>query len=171
MTTEFLDEILGKGCKYLSLYNAHVRDDHLINQVEDYDLRSSKLRYLNLSLCNINDKILKKLLNTCQSLQKLSLEPRLMSTEVINTYLKCLVQNGSSLQTLHLNFDIHWNLQRTQYIVNNLVVLKEIRLSLSLPVASLYYLVNNLTPTVVKLDLTVWKTWSLESEFEEYFAR
>jgi hypothetical protein len=159
--TKLLTIILNKGCKYLSLYNTKVEGDSLnFNE-------SSKLRYLNLSLCKANEEILKDLLTSCRSLQKLSVEPRILGSEEIK---KICNQNGSSLQTLHLSFEFDMDFETTRHIVNNLVELREIRFNSALSEDSLNYFVNNLTPKVTKLDIIV-RTPFMVPEFADVYIR
>jgi len=65
--SEFIDQILQKGCKYINLDSSKIVGDLKLSK-KDYNVK-----YLNLQNCDAGPGVLEKLINSCQSLQKLSL--------------------------------------------------------------------------------------------------
>ena len=76
--TKFLDMIIKKGCRYLSLSGARLEGK--LNLME-----KSNLKYLDLSWCTCDeDIVLEELLASCHSLKKLSLKGVTISTNMVN---------------------------------------------------------------------------------------
>ena len=140
---KFLRKLLESGCKYLSLSEATL--EGTLNLP-----KASCLMYLNLSGFTCDQGSSKKLLESCHSLQKLSLSKFHLSAELI-----CIIslQYGQTLKVLDLSkCDICKN--AIKQIVNNCTELTELSLhSASLREASVDILVSNLTSKIEKLDL------------------
>ena len=76
--TKFLDMIIKKGCKYLSLSGARLEGKLDL-------MEKSNLKYLDLSWCTCDeDIVLEHLLGSCHSLKKLSLKGVTISSNMVN---------------------------------------------------------------------------------------
>ena len=157
----FLQRLLDSGCKYLSLSEAIL--EGTLNLP-----RASRLKYLNLfRFGHKNSDNLEKLLESCYSLQKLSLSAKNLegryhlSLKLINSIS---LQNGKTLRVLDLthcslcpNLYSCDNCEYTsgiQQIVKNCTELKELSLhKTALHLKSIEILVSNLTSKIEKLDL------------------
>ena len=181
---KFLQKLLERECKYLSLSESILEGTLNLPKASKLDSegkylsfsarnlpKASKLKYLNLSCvglkCN-QFQNLEKLLESCYSLQKLSLSKCHVSYDLINSIC---YQNGKSLQVLDLSrcticpnerLDSHLSLDcmNCKYaipiweIVEYCTELKELSLRRTpLHVESIDILVFNLTPKIEKLDL------------------
>ena len=156
----FLQKVMDNGCQYLSLSEAILEGTLNLTM-------SSRLKYLNLS--GFGHKCYKenseKILDSCYSLQKLSLSEFHLSSKLIeSTSLK----NGKTLKVLDLSkctfctnpkncaypgYDCKYTLP-IQKIVEKCTGLKELSLNRTdLPEESIDFLVSNLTPNIEKLDL------------------
>ena len=98
----FLQKLLDNGCKYLSLYNAIIVDDNVLDCWSFCDTlnlsKAAKLKYLNLSGFERKNSV--KLLQSCYSLQKLSMSKFHLSSKLIN----CIgLLNGKTLRVLDLS--------------------------------------------------------------------
>ena len=157
---EFLEKLLDNGCKYLSLSEAIL--DGTLNLPN-----ASRLKYLNLS--GFGHKRYKenseKLLESCYSLQKLSLSDFHLSSKLIES---TSLQNGKTLKVLDLSrcsfcmnpknctyprLDCRYTVPIEQ-IVENCTELTEFSLRITdLPEQTIDFLVSNLTSKIEKLDL------------------
>ena len=157
----FLQKLLDNGCKYLSLSEA-VLDGTLSLP------KSSKLKYLNLyGSGHKNQDNIEKLLESCYSLEKLSLSGKSLegqyhlSLKLINS---TSLQNGKTLRVLDLSYcsfcpklygciDCEYTCG-LQQILENCTELKELSLyKADLHEKSIDTLVFNLTSKIEKLDL------------------
>ena len=158
----FLQRLLDSGCKYLSLSEAIL--EGTLNLP-----KASTLKYLNLSSFGLKNRDnSEKLLESCYSLQKLSLSRFQLSSKLISSIS---LQNGKTLRVLDLsncsffkkkecifcNMNgecILCNMSGIQHIVKNCTELKELSLHMTtLHVKSIEILVSNLTSKIEKLDL------------------
>ena len=158
---EFLQKLLDRGCKYLSLSGAVL--EGILNLP-----KASRLKYLNLSGFLIR-KNSEKMLQSCYSLQKLSLSYFHLSSKLISS---ASLQNGKTLRVLDLSNCIlcicisrntkNWSCTQThcaytisiQQIVENCTELRELSLhKTKLCEKSLDILCSNLTTKIEKLDL------------------
>ena len=152
----FIQKLLDSGCKYLTLSYSVL--DGTLNLS-----KASKLKYLDLSSFGLkNGNNSEKLLESCYSLQKLSLKRFKLSSRLIS--ITCL-QNGKTLKVLDLskcNFagkhyledSSLWELDCIKKIVKNCTELKELSLNMTkLCQKSIDILVSNLTTKIEKLDL------------------
>ena len=152
----FIQKLLDSGCKYLTLSYSVL--DGTLNLS-----KASKLKYLDLSSFGLkNGNNSEKLLESCYSLQKLSLKRFKLSSKLIS--ITCL-QNGKTLKVLDLskcNFagkhyledSSLWELDCIKKIVKNCTELKELSLNMTkLCQKSIDILVSNLTTKIEKLDL------------------
>ena len=152
-----LQKVLDGGCKYLSLSEAVLEGTLNLPKV-------SALQYLNLSAfrpeCYGNYS--EKILESCYSLQKLSLSTFQLSLKLINI---TSFQNGKTLNVLdlsHCTFYVE-NFMRDsskcefdciRQIVKNCTELKELSLHMTnLCEKSIDFLVSNLTSSIEKVDL------------------
>ena len=132
--TEFVQLIINNGCKYLSFYNATIQGTAIT-------VKSSQLRYLDLSNCNIDSIVLQKLLFSCHLLEKLSLYDLEVTSKLVS---RICLQNGQSLKVLVLSQCKGLDLESVQHIVKNCVELTEINLDCTyLPKDAIDFLVNN----------------------------
>ena len=152
----FLQKLLESGCKYLSLSEA-ILEGTLNLPVP------SRLKYLNLSgfepgLCS--RKNTENILESCYSLQNLSLSKFQLSTKLISV---TSLQNCKTLNVLDLSectflesqfFEDSSELDCIRQIVENCTELKELSLhTTNLCEKSIDFLVSNLTSNIEKLDL------------------
>ena len=160
--------VIENGCKYLSLLCMKVRPI-FIGSLGDLRLdKPSSLRYLDLKYCEANINTFEEILDSCHSLQKLSLASRGQRSSTTVDFLvpklsysltskmirSIYYQNGHSLQTLNLSFWNGLDLESIKKITKNCVDLKNIDLAgTKLSKDSIKFLVTNLTPNVEKLDL------------------
>ena len=158
---KFLQRLLDSGCKYLSLSEAIL--EGTLNLP-----KASRLNYLNLfGFGRKNRNNLEKLLESCYSLQKLSLSAKNegdryhLSLKLINSIS---LQNSKTLRVLDLSYcslcPNLYNCNNCEYtcgiqqIVKNCIELKELSLhKTTLHVKSIDILVSNLTSKIEKLDL------------------
>ena len=154
-----LQKLLDNGCKYLSLSEATLEGNLNLP-------KTSRLQYLNLSGFGLdcNKENSEKLLESCDSLQKLSLSKFPFSTKLINNIsmlgktLKVLDLSGCTFSRADNNLSYpHFHRQYTshiQQIAENCTGLKELSLSrMRLPEKAIDILVSNLTSKIEKLDL------------------
>ena len=170
----FLQKLLDNGCEYLSLYHAILVDNlNLTDGLSFFDTlnmsKASKLKYLNLSgLCNRKNSV--KLLESCYSLQKLSMSKFHLSSKLISSIG---LQNGKTLRVLDLSHCTFcaddWNCTYLELplstsicdvpgaimqIVENCTELRELSLyKTKLCEKSINILVSKLTSKIEKLDL------------------
>ena len=152
-----LQKVLDGGCKYLSLSEAVLEGTLNLPKV-------SALQYLNLSAfrpeCYGNYS--EKILESCYSLQKLSLSTFQLSLKLISI---TSLQNGKTLKVLDLSNCTFYveNFMRDsskcefdciRQIVENCTELKELSLHMTnLCEKSIDFLVSNLTSSIEKVDL------------------
>ena len=153
--TDLVKMVLENGCKYLSLHGMKVRP---VFKGSDGDLhldKSSSLRYLDLKYCEANVKTFEEILDSCHSLQKLSLSSKGLRYSLTSKMIRSIsYKNGHSLQTLNLSFWKGLDLESIKKITKNCVELKNIALAATyLSKDSINYLVTNLTSKVEKIDL------------------
>ena len=89
--SEFIDQILQKGCKYINLDSSKIVGDLKLSK-KDYNVK-----YLNLRCCDAGPGVLEKLINSCQSLQKLSLCHMELNSNAMKNF------SHQKLQTLDLS--------------------------------------------------------------------
>jgi len=153
-----LQKLLDNGCKYLSLSEAILEGNLNLP-------KASRLEYLNLSGFGLdcNKENSEKLLESCYSLQKLSLSKFPFSTKLINSIsllgnLKVLDLSGCTFSRADNNLSYpHYHRQYTSHIhqiAENCTGLKELSLSrMRLPEKAIDILVSYLTSDIEKLDL------------------
>ena len=137
--TEFLQKVIGYGCKSLNLNEAKI--------VGTLSLENeSPFTDLDLSACSATSHILEELLRSCHYLQKLTL------TQPLNfdTLSAVTSQNGKTLQVLNCRFGLTVNVDCSAY-------------NLSLP--SIRPIIKNCTELK---ELNFWKGFSYESEDTNY---
>ena len=141
----FIEIILNQKCQYLSLYRAKMEGSSNLR------IKSNELKYLDLSACDGNELVLEEILESCSSLEKLSMYNLKPSTKMISTICN---QNGKTLKMLDLEGCYGLDLEAIHLIVQNCVELTEVNFAKSrLSEDSVKLLVNNLTRKVVKLSL------------------
>ena len=164
--TELIEMILGKGCKILKISNTTIVGSLSSNM-------KSQLRRLELSLSTSksrlkyykeNNDVLEELLFSCCSLQHLKIEGLLISLKMADSICK----NGKTLQVLNLNHshveykdNLAYTVQKgdkLRAIIKCCQELKELAFiddfKNSLFNDDLEYLAKNISPNVVKLNLS-----------------
>ena len=91
ITTRFLEYSLTNGCKHLSLQGASL-EGHL-------NLKTSKLKYLNLSYCKAEEEVFEDLVNSSNSIEKLSMQDFTLNSR----FIQGIIQNGQNLRILDLS--------------------------------------------------------------------
>ena len=107
--SEFIDQILQKGCKYINLESSEISGPLKLSR-NDYNVK-----YLNLGHCNAGPGVLEKLISSCQSIRKLSL-CNLCNLELNSNAVKSL--SHKKLQTLDLNAFKELNLEALTNILS-----------------------------------------------------
>ena len=142
----FIEMILNQKCQYLSLYRAKMEGSSNLR------IKSNELKYLDLSACDGNESFLEEILESCSSLEKLSMYNLKPSFKMISSICS---QNGKTLKILDLEGCYGLDLEVIQLIVQNCVELTEVNFAKTrLSDNSVKFLVNNLTSKVVKLNLS-----------------
>ena len=179
----FVKFVLDSGCKYLSLRYSKFRE--FDRGWGDLELTQNyQLKHLDLTECvSVSNRIphrpidygiddehqmgvidvnMRKLLNCCNSLQKLALPTikanRYDPDSTLDIFKELFLKNGKTLQVLHMGYQIWTSRLRSEMaslIVKNLKELKEIQLLLPNDASTedFDFLVNNLTPKIEKFCL------------------
>ena len=148
-----IQNLLNSGCKYLSLNEAVLDGTLNLPNV-------SSLKYLNLAAIKSDRQNSEEILESCYSLQKLSLSEFYLSSKLIRL---TSLQNGKTLTVLDLSnctfnrYNVHYEEHEfncIQRIVENCTELIELSLYMTrLCEKSIEFLVFYLTPNIEKLDL------------------
>ena len=164
--TSFLQFVLERGCKYLSLHFTKLNGSLNLT-------KPTKLKYLNINSCLAEHGSLGKLLASCHSLEKLTFSEDTPDCIFLDfNMVTCICkQNKETLKVLYLKFDERFPLVNSdiiQHVVFNCNELKEVSiiggrvrkdymsyLVNTFPTSSINYLVNNLSPNVEKLRLDI----------------
>ena len=152
--SKILKKALKNGCKKLSLREVSVLGGSL-NLESPSHLECLDLAFYNvgkeMERSNQNDEVLKELLDSCYTLQKLSLVMNLKKVFYQNIWF----QNGQTLRVLDLAGLRGLTLMSMQQIIDNCVELSEVNfLGTRLSDDSIDYLADNLTSKVVRLGLS-----------------
>ena len=157
MSINFVEKILSRGCKTLSLKRYRLTGDAYMTRSKslvEEKLGSSKLINLNLYQCELPNGFSEKLMSSIQNLKKLSLTQfniYRISNGILSNFYSL---NGQTLQTLNLAFSCGIKLENFQLIVNNCTRLKEIELSgCCQSEACTSLLVNSITKSIEKFGL------------------
>ena len=142
----FIEMILNQKCQYLSLYRAKMEGSSNLR------IKSNELKYLDLSACDGNESFLEEILESCSSLEKLSMYNLKLSSKMISSIC---IQNGKTLKILDMEGCYGLDLEAIKLIVQNCVELTEVNFANTrLSDDSFQFLVNNLTRKVEKLNLS-----------------
>ena len=142
--SEFIDQILQKGCNYINLEGSKIVGDLKLSR-NDYDVK-----YLNLHRCDAGPGVLEKFINSCRSLQKLSL----CHMELNSNAMKSL--SHQKLQTLDLSAFRGLNLELMADILSCRTLTEISFRCIVLPNDSnnlVQYLVENLSSDIEKVSL------------------
>jgi len=151
--SKFIEMIINRGCKYLSLFSAKSIGYLTLNKAE------SKLKYLDMSLCSANDRMIEEILASCHSLEKLSLSSRRLTSDMISIICN---QNGHSLKVLDLSlawglgFTPNSKLDLIELICSSCVGLTELSIDDNTMLQSekhVSFLVDNLPTTLEKISI------------------
>ena len=170
VSSKFVKWVLEKGCQHLSIKTSKFEGELLLNKV-------SKVKSLDLFNCDADEESLQVLLKSCNSLQNVTLKhftkeiKTPFSNEMGTTFYvfksnqgvcaklffngrlaqTICNQNGNTLKTLQVS-GAHMKFIKS--IVDNCVELTELNLVNSmLNKEEIFYLVDNLTPKIEKLNL------------------
>ena len=148
---DFIEKAAGNGCQYLSLFDCGILN------FKGKSEPSLNLKYLNVSNNNGGLQRVQKLVQNCSSLQKLSVDGLSLDSNDIQN----ICQNGKTLEVLDLgdcHFDICNQTNLLQDLFSNCAHLTELNISYSylsyLLDPHIQALVDNLTPTILKVSLT-----------------
>jgi len=146
---DFVEMVINRGCKYLSLYQIK-----MIGKFKCLN-EKSQLRYLKLSCRLLSDATLEgreEILASCHHLQKLSVQALNITS---NMAISICFQNARSLNFLDFYRCTGLDLQSIRLIVENCLELEYANFAFTdLDEDSVKCLANNLTPKIVKLDLS-----------------
>ena len=109
---ENIQNLLKKGCKYLNLYSAFIRNESFDGKGKDRlnSKMTSKLKYLDMSMCKGHEKTLEWIVDSCHSLEKFgydatcqdSFEGTLAYPYRTKPVIKSLcIQNGRTLKVMY----------------------------------------------------------------------
>ena len=84
--SEFLEFVIERGCKYLGLYQTEITGNLK-------PIKASDLKYLDLSFCNADQEVIEKILSSCHSLEKLSLNNIVLNSKTVDS----ICMNGQTL--------------------------------------------------------------------------
>ena len=150
--TSFLQFVLERGCKFLSLHKTCVHGTLNLT-------KPTKLKYLDLNSCIADAHgAIEKLLDTCHFLEKLtfSVDEVHCNLSTFSMIASLCRQNKDTLKVLYLNVNHDYlNSDLIQQVVFSCKELIEVSI-ISEKVnqeASINYLVNNLSPNVEKLRI------------------
>ena len=163
MRTTFLETIINKGCKDLSLSGAQLEGS-------DFNLkRTSQLRSLNLDFCDASVRNLEILTGSCIILEKISMRKLTKMYLSSNMIENICNQNGQTLQVLNLENCLETgrslSLHQVWLITKKCVILKEVNFNktgLFWPAVEL--ITNNITPFIQHLSLQkfIWmQDWDI----------
>ena len=156
--TSFLQFVLERGCKYLSLHSTKLNGTLNLT-------KPTKLKYLNIKSCLAGDGTLEKLLLACQSLEKFTFSvdkyysrSSLSASGMITSVCR---RNKQTLKVLYLNIFHDWlNSGIIKNVVFSCTELKEVSIiSGKVQEDAINYLVKNLSPNVEKLRLDIFVTY------------
>jgi hypothetical protein len=141
--TDFLEMILNNGCKYLNLHGTKLNGT--------LNLKTpNQLRYLDLSGARTTPKIVEEILDSCNSLEKLSVSHCYLNQNYINS----ICQNGQSLKVLDLQGCKGLVPEFIKNIVKFCTELREFNFAvIFLEEASFNFIINNITPKIEKIRL------------------
>ena len=143
-TSDFLEMILSNGCKYLNLHGTKISGVLKLKN-------PSQLRYLDLSGTRSSQRILKGILDSCYSLEKLSLSHCYLNRNYINSVCH---QNGQTLKVLDLQGCKGLIPEFIQDIVKFCVELREFNFAkTSMKEESFNFIMNNITTKIEKIRL------------------
>ena len=153
---DFIEKAAVNGCQYLSLADCNVVG--LTGKSET----SFNFKYLNVKgqdWCPGCPGI-KKLIQNCSSLQKLSIANFLSDSDDISDLIQSICQSGQTLQVLYLTSRLDTTSKCFKNLFSNCVNLTEISFGSwefshgEAQMAPIQALVDNLTPTILKVDLS-----------------
>ena len=84
--SEFLEFVIERGCKYLSLYQTEITGNLK-------PIKASDLKYLDLTYCNADQEVIEKILSSCHFLEKLSLHNIVLNSKTVDS----ICMNGQTL--------------------------------------------------------------------------
>ena len=152
--TSFLQFVLKRGCKYLSLHSTKLNGSLNLT-------KPTKLEYLNIKSCLAGDRTLEKLLFSCGSLQKFTFSVHKSynksSFAASNMISSVCRRNKQTLKVLYLNIFHNWlNSGVIKNIFFSCTELKEVSIiGGNVQENAINYLVKNLSPDVEKLRLDI----------------
>ena len=152
--TSFLQFVLERGCKYLSLHSTKLNGSLNLT-------KPTKLAYLNIKSCLAGDRTLEKLLFSCGSLQKFTFSVHKSynksSFAASNMISSVCRRNKQTLKVLYLNIFHNWlNSGVIKNIFFSCTELKEVSIiGGNVQENAINYLVKNLSPDVEKLRLDI----------------
>ena len=155
--TEFLTYIIQRGITELCLYRCEILPPRARVKLTELK-RSLNLKTLCLDQTK-GDKTLVNEILTSHPMEKVDLELSMMSKDDISQFIKLLPQIGSQLKSLKLNAFSSVELDLTgisiSLIVDSCRDLEELNIrDIKLSKEAISYLCENLTPTVLKLDIS-----------------
>ena len=152
--TSFLQFVLERGCKYLSLHSTKLNGSLNLT-------KPTKLEYLNIKSCLAEDRTLEKLLFSCESLQKFAFsvhkyysKSSYSASDMITSVCR---RNKQTLKVLYLNIFHNWlNSGIIKNVSFHCKELKEVSIvGGNVREDAINYLVKNLSPNVEKLRLDI----------------
>ena len=168
--TSFLQFVLERGCKYLSLHSTKLNGSLNLT-------KPTKLEYLNIKSCLAGDGTLEKLLLACQSLEKFTFsvdkyysKSSLSASGMLTSVCR---RNKQTLKVLYLNIFHDWlNSGIIKNVVFSCTELKEVSIiSGNVQEDAINYLVKNLSPNVEKLRLDILVIYVVKFQGKGYKIR
>ena len=142
VTTSFLQQVINRKCKFLSLHNAEVEGTLNLNE-------HSTLETLDISGCKANEGVLEELLGSCHSLEKFAMMNLAVSSGMITNICE---QNGTTLVALNMGQCREVPLNSIELIINNCARLKSLNLyNVRISETAVNDLMNFLNPNIESL--------------------
>ena len=143
VTTSFLQEVINRGCKFLSLHDAELKGSL------NFDSHS-ELITLDISDCKANEGVLEELVGSCHSLEKFATMNLVAGSLMLRNICE---QNGRTLKALNMGQCRGLPLNSINLITNNCTGLTSLNLrNVQITANGVNDLVEFLSPNIVSLS-------------------
>ena len=143
VTTSFLQEVINRGCKFLSLHNAELEGSLNFSN-------NSELITLDISDCKANEGVLEELVGSCHSLEKFAMMDLVAGSLMLRNICE---QNGTTLKALNMGQCRGLPLNSINLITNNCIGLTSLNLrNVQISENAVNDLMELLNPNIVSLS-------------------
>ncbi|XP_062557246.1 S-phase kinase-associated protein 2 isoform X2 [Armigeres subalbatus] len=144
-----LGRVISRGTVILRLAQAHVSKPVFAEGSVDPEFET-KLQFLDLSMCSIDQETLRELLSRCRSLRKLSLENVPVNTECCREII-----NNVNLEALNLTMCEGLDCHNVTMLTKKLTKLHSLNISWTqLSRSTVEAVVTHVTPTLLRLNIS-----------------